>query len=118
MRMRMRKIAFPIYLLAFGIAATMGMAGYVFYQDKQHDQDLVKLALERQRGVNETLRSMCDRFELRDEIFLRILEDAARRHRENRNLDAAEGLELNILALRLAQGDCVQDIPNVVPPHP
>jgi hypothetical protein len=27
-------------------------------------------------------------------------------------------LELNILALQLAQGDCIEDIPNVVPPPP
>jgi hypothetical protein len=113
---KVRTIAFPIYLLAFGIAATIGLAGYVAYQDRQHDQDLVKLALERQRGVNETLRSMCDRFELRDEIFLRILVDAARRQREAGNEDAAEGLELNILALQLAQGDCLKDIPQVIPP--
>jgi hypothetical protein len=113
-----RKIALPIYLLAAGIVATIGLAGYVAYQDRQHDQDLVALALERQRGVNQTLRTMCDRFELRDEIFLRILSESARRHREAGRLDAAESLELNILALQLAQGDCIDDIPNVVPPPP
>jgi hypothetical protein len=116
--MTMRKIAFPIYLLALAIVLSFALAGYVFYQDRQHDKDILALAVERQRGVNQTLRGMCDRFELRDEIFLRILEDAARRQRENGDLDAAEGLELNILALRLAQGDCVKDIPQVMPPHP
>jgi hypothetical protein len=116
MRMRMRKIAFPIYLLAFGIAATMGMAGYVFYQDLQHDHEIAALAVERQRGVNQTLRGMCDRFELRDEIFLRILEQSAARQRALGNKDAVESLELNIVALRLAQGDCLKDIPQVIPP--
>jgi hypothetical protein len=114
----MRKIALPIsiYMLALAIVVSFGLAGYVFYQDLQHDRDIASLALERQRGVNQTLRSMCDRLELRDEIFLRILVDAARRQREAGNEDAAEGLELNILALQLAQGDCLNDIPRVIPP--
>jgi hypothetical protein len=114
--MSVRKIAFPIYMLALAIVVSFGLAGYVFYQDLQHDRDIASLALERQRGVNQTLRSMCDRLELRDEIFLRILVDAARRQREAGNEDAAEGLELNILALQLAQGDCLNDIPRVFHP--
>jgi hypothetical protein len=112
----MRKIAFPIYVLAVGIVLTIGMAGYVIYNNREHDKQLASLAVERQRGVNETLRGMCDRFELRDEIFLRILEQSAARQRALGNEDAAEELQLNILALRLAQGDCLKDIPKVVRP--
>jgi hypothetical protein len=112
----MRKIAFPIYVLAVGIVLTIGMAGYVIYNNRQHDKDIAAAVVDRQKAVNETLRSMCDRFELRDEIFLRILEQSATRQRTLGNIEAAEELELNILALRLAQGDCIEDIPNVVPP--
>jgi hypothetical protein len=112
----MRRIAFPIYLLALAIVLVFGMAGYVIVSNRQHDKQLIALAVERQRGVNETLRGMCDRFELRDEIFLRILEQSAARQRALGNKLAAEELALNILALRLAQGDCLKDIPKVVPP--
>jgi hypothetical protein len=114
----MRRIAFPIYLLALAIVLVIGMAGYVIVSNRQHDKQLIALAVERQRGVNETLRGMCDRFELRDEIFLRILEQSAARQRALGNTEAAEELQLNILALRLAQGDCLKDIPIVIqPPH-
>jgi hypothetical protein len=112
----MRKIAFPIYVLAVGIVLTIGMAGYVIYNNRQHDKDIAAAVVDRQKAVNETLRSMCDRFELRDEIFLRILEQSATRQRTLGNIEAAEELELNILALRLAQGDCLKDIPKVVDP--
>jgi hypothetical protein len=101
----MRKIAFPIYVLALGIMLAIGSAGYVIINNRQHDKELAAAVVERNRAVNETLRGMCDRFELRDEIFLRILEQSAE-------------LQLNILALRLAQGDCLKDIPRVIqPPH-
>jgi hypothetical protein len=88
----------------------------VLYQDRAHNRQISALAVERQRGVNETLRSMCDRFELRDEIFLRILVDVAARRRASGDEEGAEEMEFNILALQLAQGDCVQEIPKVVPP--
>jgi hypothetical protein len=116
--MKAHRVAFPIYLLASSIVLVIVMSGYVIYQDRQHAKALASLSLARQQGVNETLRGMCDRFELRDEIFLRILEDAATRQRKLGDVDAAEALELNILALRLAQGDCLQDIPKVVKPPP
>jgi hypothetical protein len=88
----------------------------VLYQDRAHNRQISALAVERQRGVNETLRSMCDRFELRDEIFLRILTDVAQRRRASGDEEGAEEMEFNILALQLAQGDCVQEIPKVGPP--
>jgi hypothetical protein len=112
----MRKIAWPIYLLAISIILVIGMAGFVFYNDRQNDRQLAEAVVDRQRLTNETLRGICDRFELRDEIFLRILEQSAARQRALGNTDAVEELELNILALRLAQGDCLQDIPNMVEP--
>jgi hypothetical protein len=114
----MRKIAFPIYVLALGIMLAIGSAGYVIINNRQHDKELAAAVVERNRAVNETLRGMCDRFELRDEIFLRILEQSAARQRALGNTEAAEELQLNILALRLAQGDCLKDIPIVIqPPH-
>jgi siroheme synthase (precorrin-2 oxidase/ferrochelatase) len=114
----MRKIAVPIYVLALAIVLVIGMGGYVIVNNRQHDKDIAEAVIERQRAVNETLRSICDRFELRDEIFLRILVDAAARQREAGDEEAAEALELNILALQLAQGDCLQDLPKVTkPPH-
>jgi hypothetical protein len=112
----MKRIAFPIYLLGLSIVLAIASAGYVIYTNRERDRDLVELAFERQKGVNQTLRAMCDRFELRDEIFLRILEQSAERQRALGNIDAVEDLELNILALRLAQGDCTNDIPKVIPP--
>jgi hypothetical protein len=112
----MRKIALPIYVLAIAIVLTTAMAGYVIHNNREHDKELALAVVDRQRSVNETLRAMCDRFELRDEIFLRILVDAAARQRAAGDEDAAEGLELNILALQLAQGDCTRDIPKVVTP--
>jgi hypothetical protein len=91
--MTVRKVAFPIYLLAFSIVVTIAVAGFVLYTDRQND-----------------------RFELRDEIFLRILVDVAQRRRASGDLEGAEEMEFNILALQLAQGDCVQEIPKVLPP--
>jgi hypothetical protein len=114
--MRVKKIALPIYLLALALSLTIALAGYVLYQDRAHNRQISALAVERQRGVNETLRSMCDRFELRDEIFLRILTDVAQRRRASGDEEGAEEMEFNILALQLAQGDCVQEIPKVLPP--
>jgi hypothetical protein len=114
--MTVRKVAFPIYLLALSIILAIAVAGYVLYTDRQNDKALVQLAVDRQRSVNETLRAMCDRFELRDEIFLRILTDVAQRRRASGDEEGAEEMEFNILALQLAQGDCVQEIPKVVPP--
>jgi hypothetical protein len=112
----MRRAALPIYILASAIVLVVGMSGYVIVNNREHDRELARAVVDRQRSVNETLRAMCDRFELRDEIFLRILVDAAARQRAAGDEDAAEGLELNILALQLAQGDCTRDIPKVVTP--
>jgi uncharacterized protein YneF (UPF0154 family) len=112
----MRKIAFPIYILAVALVLVIALGGYAFVSKRQHDKELAAAVVERQRAVNQTLRSMCDRFELRDEIFLRILQQSAARQRVLGNVDAAEELELNILALQLAQGDCLTDIPKVVRP--
>jgi hypothetical protein len=114
--MTVRKVAFPIYLLAFSIVVTIAVAGFVLYTDRQNDRKLAELTVDRQRSVNQTLRAMCDRFELRDEIFLRILVDVAQRRRASGDLEGAEEMEFNILALQLAQGDCVQEIPKVLPP--
>lgn len=111
----MRRIALPIYLLGLSIVMAIASAGYVIYTNRERDKDIAALSIDRQRAVNETLRSMCDRFELRDEIFLRILEQSAARQRALGNTAAAEDLQLNILALRLAQGDCLDAIPKVVP---
>jgi cell division protein YceG involved in septum cleavage len=110
-----RKIAFPIYVLALAIVLTTGMAGYVVSNNRKHDQALAAAVIDRQVAVNQTLRDMCDRFELRDEIFLRVLNEAAARARKAGNTDMAESLELSSLALQLAQGDCIKDIPKVVP---
>jgi hypothetical protein len=114
--MTVRKVAFPIYLLAFSLVVIVAMAGFVLYNDRQHDKQLAEAVIDRQRSVHETLRAMCDRFELRDEIFLRILVDVAARRRTAGDETGAEEMEFNILALQLAQGDCVQEIPKVVPP--
>jgi hypothetical protein len=111
----MRKIAFPIYVLALAIVLTTGMAGYVIYNNRAHDRELAAAVIDRQLAVNQTLRHMCDRFALRDEIFLRVLNEAAARARKAKNLDMAESLELSALALQLAQGECVEEIPKVVP---
>jgi hypothetical protein len=114
--MTVRKVAFPIYLLALSIILAIAVSGFVLYSDRQNDQRIAEAEVDRQRSVNETLRAMCDRFELRDEIFLRILTDVAQRRRATGDEAGAEEMELNVLALRLAQGDCVQEIPKVVPP--
>jgi hypothetical protein len=114
--MTVRKVAFPIYLLALSIVLAIAVAGFVLYSDRQNDQRIAQAVVDRQRSINETLRAMCDRFELRDEIFLRILVDVAQRRRASGDEAGAEEMEFNILALQLAQGDCVEEIPKVVPP--
>jgi hypothetical protein len=114
--MTVRKVALPIYLLAISIVLAIAISGFVLYSDRQNDQRIAQAVVDRQRSVNETLRAMCDRFELRDEIFLRILTDVAQRRRATGDEAGAKEMELNILALQLAQGDCVQEIPKVGPP--
>jgi hypothetical protein len=114
--MTVRKVAFPIYLLAISIVLAIAISAFVLYSDRQNDKRIAQAVVDRQRSVNETLRAMCDRFELRDEIFLRILTDVAQRRRASGDEEGAEEMEFNILALQLAQGDCVQEIPKVGPP--
>jgi hypothetical protein len=43
----MRKIAFPIYILAVAIVLVIALGGYAFVSKRQHDKELAAAVVER-----------------------------------------------------------------------
>jgi hypothetical protein len=72
--------------------------------------------LARQEDSNLFFEEVCDRFALRDEIFLSILQSAYGRALESGEQVVAESLLSSIVALREAQGNCRRQIPKVRKP--
>lgn len=116
---RHRRVAWPIYGFAISIAVSLVLVAFIFWQDRDHDRALARLSLIRQQESNEFFRAVCDRFEIRDEIFLSVLQDAYGRSLARGDKVAAETLQRSIIALREAQGNCANQIPKVrKPPAP
>lgn len=111
-----RRVAWSIYALAASIVAIVLLVGYIVYSNREHDRDLARVSLERQLDSNLFFREVCDRFALRDEIFLSILQASYGRALERGEQVAAESLLSSIVALREAQGNCRKQIPKVRKP--
>ena len=110
----MRRLAFSVYVFAVAIIAVIALGGYTYYTDRQNDEAITALAVERQAAINEFLRDqVCARFELRDEINIAILDEGRRRAVAAGRTDVVQTYDLFIAAIQNAQGNCVQEIPGV-----
>ncbi len=114
-----RRVAWSIYALAASMIAIVALVGYIVHSNRSHDRTLAQISLDRQADSNLFFESVCDKFELRDEIFLRILQGSYSRALERGEKVAAESLLGSIVALREAQGNCRAQIPRIRrPPDP
>jgi hypothetical protein len=111
-----RKVAWSIYALGLSLVATILLTGYVLLSDRENDRKLAEVSLARQEDSNLFFEEVCDRFALRDEIFLSILQSAYGRALESGEQVVAESLLSSIVALREAQGNCRRQIPKVRKP--
>ena len=108
----MRRLAFSVYMFAIALVIVIALGGYTYYVDRQNDEALTALAVERQAAINRFLRDqVCARFELRDEINIAILDEGRRRAAAAGRTDDAQTYDLFIAAIQNAQGNCVQEIP-------
>jgi hypothetical protein len=111
----MKRLTLSVYLFAGAIISAIGLAGYTYHVDRQNDEALKALTLERQREINRFLSDqVCSRIGLRDEINIAILDDARRRAIARRAFETARNLGGFIAAIQNAQGECVEEIPGVV----
>ena len=112
----MRRLAVSVYVFAAACCVAIALGGYTYITDLQNDRAIAALTVARQREINQFLRTqVCARIGLRDEINIAILEDARRRAIAAKRFEAAENLTGFILAIQNAQGECVANIPGVVP---
>lgn len=114
-----RRAAWPVYALGAAIVFFMASFAYTYWTNRQHDGDLARLSLQRQADSNRFFEEVCDRFAIRDEIVLRVLQEAYGRALVRGDRVYAESLLTPIVALREAQGECEPSIPDIrKPPSP
>ncbi len=102
-------------LFAGSLAVIVLLVGVTIRQDRQHRDDLAAAVVERNRSVNQFLREVCERLELRDEIQIGYLKAAAAQY-DKSDPAYASVLADAAFALEITQKGCKENLPNVRPP--